>query len=229
MKPSRGALALLFHLKYLSVLKYGAIKFQRSLAARFQVCTRTIRRWLTELRKCGFLVTIERRGRTSARYIIDLGMSTRMSTQEAENVHSKPPHPLSELNVDNKASETAERKGPIMEQTSNLPERRSLEGFEGFMGVFLAAGKPLNSGDVAAARVIWPLLSFEDRAQAIAAITNQLRHTENPAYMPLPANFLRAKPWTRSAPPRTLPYDKPSKMLDSLEKAWELLKEEGAA
>ena len=44
--------------------------------------------------------------------------------------------------------------------------------------------------------------------------------------MPLPVNFLRAKPWTRTALPRTLPYDKPSKILDRLDKAAQYLKEE---
>lgn len=219
MHLTSGERRLLNHLQFLDRLEHGAIKFQRSLAARFRVCTRTIRRWLTRLREAGFIDSILRRGRTSAKVV----MSTRMSTQEAENVHSNAPPPIfTEI-----TEEKEQRRPPQMER--GLTERRSNARFEEFIGIFIAAGKPLNAGDVGAARVLWPLLSFEDRARAIAAIEKQLRATESAAYMPLPVNFLRAKPWTRTALKRSLPYDKPSKVMDRLEKAWEILKEEGVA
>ena len=106
-----------------------------------------------------------------------------------------------------------------------IAERRSNARFEEFIGIFIAAGKPLNAGDVMGAKVLWPLLNFEDRAKAISAIEKQLRATESPAFMPLPVNFLRAKPWTRVALSRTLPYDKPSKILDRLDKAAQYLQD----
>jgi hypothetical protein len=112
---------------------------------------------------------------------------------------------------------------------TGISERRSNAGFEEFIGIFVAAGKPLNAGDVAGAQVLWPLLSFQDRKLAISAIEKQLRATVCVAFMPLPVNFLRARPWTRTAPPRTLPYNKPSKIVDRLEKAWQYLKDEGVA
>ena len=215
---SSGARRLLNHLQFLDRLERGCIIFQRSLAGRFRVCTRTIRRWLTELRLAGFIDEIRRRGRTSAKVV----MSTRMSTQEAENVHSNEPPPIF-TEITEEKEQSALRKGPQMEQ--RLTERRSNARFEEFIGIFVAAGKPLNAGDVGAARVLWPLLSFEDRARAIAAIEKQLRATESAAYMPLPVNFLRAKPWTRTALTRSLPYDKPSKILDRLSKAEKYLQD----
>jgi hypothetical protein len=222
MSLSSGARRLLNHLQFLDGLEHGAIKFQRSLASRFRVCTRTIRRWLTELRRAGFIDKILRRGRTSAKVV----MSTRMSTQELENVHSSNTAPIF-TEITSEKEQRARRKGPQMEQ--GLSEQRNEPGFEEFIGIFTAAGKPLNAGDIAGARVFWATLSFSDRWEAVAAIDKQLRATENPAFMPLPSSFLRAKPWTRVAQPRTLPYNKPSKILDRLEKAWEYMKNEGAA
>lgn len=230
---SSGARRLFKHLQFLSGLEKGAIKFQRTLAALFRVCSRTIRRWLTELREAGLLAAIIRRGRTSARYELDEEMSTRMSTQEAENVHSKRSAPLVSENNNRVNAETAERKSAQME-TGLATRRNHEEGmFEELMGLFLASGKALNAGDVAAARVQWVyLIAREGREhglQALAAAEKQLRATESVQYMPLPANFLRARPWTRTAPPRTLAYEKPSKIADRLNKAWEILKAEGAA
>jgi DNA-binding transcriptional ArsR family regulator len=91
---SCGAKRLFHHLKFLCSLRDGAIKFQRTLAAMWKVTTRTVRRWLTELKGAGLLAAIVRRGRTSARYELDPEMSTRMSTQEPQNVHSKRPSSL---------------------------------------------------------------------------------------------------------------------------------------
>lgn len=222
MNLSCGAVRLLSHLRFLSSLEKGAIKFQRTLALRFRVCSRTIRRWLTELKEGGFLASIIRRGRTSARY--------EMSTQAAENVHSKAAPPIFTERREEKEQREAPRRGPQMETGLEFfRSMRNLARFEEFIGIFIAAGRPLNAGDVGAARVTWALLSAEDKAQAIAAIEKQLRATESAAFMPLPANFLRAKPWTRTAPPRTLPYDKPSKTMDRLQQAWEILKRRGVA
>jgi hypothetical protein len=116
MKLSRGARRLFEHLKNLSLLEKGAIKFQRTLAAKWNVTTRTIRRWLTELKLAGILARIIRRGRTSARYELDDEMSTRMSTQEPKNVHSKPFYPLTDKFE--KVRVLPERKPP---QKQDLP------------------------------------------------------------------------------------------------------------
>lgn len=83
MELSRGAQRLLNHLENLCLLPKGAIKFQRTLAAKWNVTTRTIRRWLAELKGLA-LVNVIRRGRTSAK----IEMSARMSAQEAKNVRS---------------------------------------------------------------------------------------------------------------------------------------------
>lgn len=83
MQLSRGAQRLLNHLQNLCLLPKGAIKFQKTLAEKWHVTTRTIRRWLAELKWLD-LVKVIRRGRTSAK----IEMSARMSAQEAENVRS---------------------------------------------------------------------------------------------------------------------------------------------
>ncbi len=83
MNLSHGAQRLLNHLQNLCLLPGGAFKLQRTLAAKWSVTTRTIRRWLAELKRLD-LVTVIRRGRTSAK----IEMSARMSARTAENVRS---------------------------------------------------------------------------------------------------------------------------------------------
>lgn len=217
---------LLDHLRHLDCLEKGAIKFQRTLAVRFKVCARTIRRWLTKLRECGFLTAIHRRGRTSARY----EMSTRVSTQEGQNVHSgEAPPIITELNTE-KAQREIPKKGTQMETGLSFRELRNLSGFEDFIALFVMAGKPINAGDVVAAKTLWPLLSAQDKGLCLEALEKQLRRTASADHMPLPVNYLRARPWTRvAASRRTLPYEKPSKRLEQLKRAWEYLQDEGVA
>ncbi len=127
MELSRGARRLFYHLKNLSLLEKGAIKFQRTMASKWGVTTRTIRRWLTELKLAGLLARIIRRGRTSAKYELDEEMSTRMSAQEAQNVHSKPLHPLIEY-FEESTGRVFLRKPP-QRQYCSLYERLVAEGF----------------------------------------------------------------------------------------------------
>ena len=117
MQLSRGAQRLLNHLQSLCLLPKGAIKFQRTLAARWHVTTRTIRRWLAELKALD-LVKVIRRGRTSAK----IEMSARMSAQEAENVRSKGPVSILTESFD-KLRAPLERKPPRMEGLSPRMQR----------------------------------------------------------------------------------------------------------
>lgn len=83
---------------------------------------------------------------------------------------------------------------------------RSENGYSAFVGLFLAAGKPINERDLELTRARWFEFSFDDQIRAYRAAREQLLRTLEPRFIPLPANFLRAKSWTRSAPKRTLPH-----------------------
>jgi hypothetical protein len=111
---------------------------------------------------------------------------------------------------------TPNRK-PVSDSDISSPQpKTSVSGIlcEQFIGLFLAAGKPLNKGDMQRAKSRWCELSPEDQTAAFNAAHGKLIQTADPQFIPLPANFLSAKSWTRSAPPRTLPVeqiDKPKK------------------
>jgi len=111
---------------------------------------------------------------------------------------------------------TSNRKPVSNSDISSPQPKTSVSGIlcEQFIGLFLAAGKPLNKGDMQRAKSRWCELSPEDQTAAFNAAHEKLIQTADPQFIPLPANFLSAKSWTRSAPPRTLPVeqiDKPKK------------------
>ncbi len=123
MQLTKGATRLFHHLKFLTS-REGAFKFQRTLAGIWNVTTRTIRRWLTELKSAGLLAAIHRRGRTSALYELDpeaeAKMSTRMSTRKPKNVHSKAFYPL---RVSSECSEA-----PLARKSPGTAPTRRYEG-----------------------------------------------------------------------------------------------------
>lgn len=102
-----------------------------------------------------------------------------------------------------------------------------MHGFEEFIGLFLAAGKPVNPGDVIQAQAKWVTLNEESKLLAFQDARQQLMRTRDARYMPLPANYLAARPWTRTAPARTLPYIDPKteKALDTHSEVSKLLEE----
>jgi len=51
----------------------------------------------------------------------------------------------------------------------------------------------------------WTALPLPDQLSALKTAKYQLEHTADEHFIPLPQNFLGAKPWTRAAPPRSLP------------------------
>lgn len=221
----RPAMAMWHYLRALGRLN-GWIKIKvATLMRKFGRKKRCILGWLASLKAEGFLSS-ERHGRQCRTYQVFAPQEPKNAPQKCTSETAAPL--LTELRSEKEQRETP-RKGPVME-TRPWPQRlQNLDRFEEFIGIFVAAGKPMNIGDVGAAKIPWSLLGPDEKAVAIAAIEKQLRATESAAFMPLPLSFLRAKPWTRTAPPRTLPYDKPSKILDRLEKAWQYLKDEGVA
>ena len=105
-----------------------------------------------------------------------------------------------------------------------IARRRSNARFEEFIGVFIAAGKPLNAGDVMGAKVLWPLLNFEDRAKADICHREATTGDRAPQFhAAAPVNFLRAKPLDSCGTVADAPYDKPSKILDRLDRAAQYL------
>jgi hypothetical protein len=104
---------------------------------------------------------------------------------------------------------TSNRKPVSNSDISSPQPKTSVSGIlcEQFIGLFLAAGKPLNKGDMQRAKSRWCELSPEDQTAAFNTAHEKLIQTADPQFIPLPANFLSAKSWTRSAPPRTLPVE----------------------
>jgi hypothetical protein len=96
-----------------------------------------------------------------------------------------------------------------------------------FVGLFVSAGKPLNERDINLAKSRWKELSLADKRAAFRVARDQLQRTIEPEYIPLPANFLTAKPWTRTGEARSLPYvDKKLKReIDKFNEVQRLLEE----
>lgn len=97
---------------------------------------------------------------------------------------------------------------PVSNSANSSPSpKTSVPGIlcEQFIGLFLSAGKPLNKGDLARTQSRWCELSPDDQVAAFNSAHEKLIQTADPQFIPLPANFLSDKPWTRKAMPRSLP------------------------
>lgn len=85
-----------------------------------------------------------------------------------------------------------------------VENRRESDGWEEYLGVFLFAGKALNDADIQDALRNWLSLDVADRILAFQHIQSVARENEA-QFVPMPANHLRRKPWTRRGPGRLLP------------------------
>jgi len=219
---------LLGYLIDLGRIRHEVFPFQRTLAHRFKVCVRTIRRWLAELVEKGCL-SIQRRGPRSALYLLAVpaGMS-------AQNVRSFEPHPFTDIKrytdppptsshvesrrVDDDRPVTPDEwtsltQEPPVTALTPQPPRLALvpssdPAFEDYIGVFLAAGKELSPRDIAFARTEWCRMPIQEREAACAHILPHARQTET-RFIPMPVNHLRARPWERRGMNRVLEYFKP--------------------
>ncbi len=85
-----------------------------------------------------------------------------------------------------------------------------LDLWDAYIGVYRAAGKPLNDMDERKACLIWVGLSDADRYLAFAHITKIA--AERPEhFIPMPVRHLQGREWERTAKPRTLPAPKSAK------------------
>jgi hypothetical protein len=116
------------------------------------------------------------------------------SADHAENQREEVPTTAEQ----NNPGET-NRGGGATQQTAPV------RGFQEFIGLFLAAGKAINDRDLILAEKRWTALPLPDQLSALKTAKYQLEHTADEHFIPLPQNFLGAKPWTRAAPPRSLP------------------------
>ncbi len=82
-------------------------------------------------------------------------------------------------------------------------------GWEVYIGIFLAAGKPLNDRDLEKTLRIWLGMPTEAKLQATSDAEAMCRSASSHEHIKFPFNHLSDHPWTRKAPERVLPYDKP--------------------
>ncbi len=80
------------------------------------------------------------------------------------------------------------------------------EAFTNYIGIFYAAGKPLNPHDVQRAAAAWTGLEATEWAPATRHALDQCQRTRHVQFIPLPVNHILDRGWTRIAPPRTLPF-----------------------
>lgn len=81
---------------------------------------------------------------------------------------------------------------------------RQDEPWERYISIFLVGGKLLNERDTEKALRIWLSLGWEEKLQAIRSI-EEIVQQRDATFVPLPANHLTDKPWTRRGPGRMIP------------------------
>lgn len=86
---------------------------------------------------------------------------------------------------------------------------RESDGWQEYIGVFLAAGKPLNDRDLEKALREWLSMDAGNRAQAQLSAVQVCGAADSQNFIPLPVNHLVGRAWTRRAPERVLPVTKP--------------------
>ena len=120
-----------------------------------------------------------------------------------------PPSPKPDRKTDDCASDDARgvrtpisRKGVVSAATAAATGL-----FEEFIGVFLAAGKKLNKLDNERARKLWLHFDAPEHGRILEhlkrSVTDGTWSSER--YIPMPANYLESKAWTRIGPGRVLP------------------------
>ncbi len=209
--PSRdslsfGAKRLLGLLKSFATVSGHAFPFQRTLARRFGVCCQTVRRWLHELVEWGY-VTVQKRGRTSAEY--HLSDAPFFQDDARSNARSNAPvSSYSERKQEQNIPPPPNEQYATRQECGQINMTAYDEPFQAYLGVFLAAGRPLNDEDAQLAHRLWRQMPIEERIAAGRHAIKMCVETVT-EFLPLPVNHLRGKAWTRVAPPRTLPYRPP--------------------
>lgn len=101
----------------------------------------------------------------------------------------------------------------------NLPSMELVapdEIFDQYIGVFAAAGKPMNpdGSDKAEARKVWLTYGADDREGACRNALEICMKRQNVDLIPMPASHLAKAHWRRVAQPRTLPMMIPNGEVD---------------
>lgn len=225
MRLSRGARDLLDLFRWFHRRAKTVFPSQYELAKWLKCSIRSVKRFVAELLGLG-IIDVERRYRRSSVYRIVQDVPALVPI--VVTPCSSSPRVYSKFES-RETREEQRRKPPVMEESSMLP--KPMEGFERFMGLFVAAGKPMNDGNVIRAQAAWSRLTQADKIRAFQDAERQLIRTLDPRWMPFPENYLAARSWTRTAPARSLPYIDPKtdKALQTHDEVLRLLKERGVA
>jgi hypothetical protein len=190
----------------------GCFPRQRYIASKIRKSVDTVQRAIKELVAAG-LLKIGRRGPRSNVYeeIVQLPPSPQLSFDFAVSfaVSSEPASLMYE--VRSKEHHEPERKPPAEAATPNasLPVGFD-EQFQGYIGLFIAAQKPLSRVDICRAHAVWTGLDLPDRTAAVVDAHHTIVRRNNPRYIPFPVNHLLSQAWTRIAiPEREIEYIDP--------------------
>lgn len=134
---------------------------------------------------------------------------------------SRESHASREAMAKAKASESSEGvQGEASGPRSSTPAIAvaSGQGWENFIGLYLAAGKALNEQDLAEGLREWLSLEMPDQLAAFRHLQTEALRSEA-RFLMFPANYLRKRPWTRVGPGRVLPLQKRTRVDDANEEA----------
>lgn len=192
---SGGARRVYNQLKYYARGSGVAFPFHRLLASKLGFKPPTLRMYIAELRREGY-VESRKRQHSSAEYRLIKPLCRHRSDHRSDH-RSAGPYPLSELNL-NKTSEGKLPRMPPQSETG-LTRSETRDDFEKYIGAFLSAGKALNRGDVERACREWVSLDPHDRVLALRDAFRAIGEASAAKYIPLPANHLVSRAWTRRA------------------------------
>ncbi len=176
---------------------------RKHIAKQLGIGIRTLSRYFRHYREIGWLETVKRTARTAIRQLTEkvdhwpiAGTSIEVEPEVSQN--------LLKQNTNNapcsggqpcEATEGARRTMPLGYS----------EEFRDYIGIFHAAGKPMNLHDEHRAHAAWIGIGPDQWAAATQDALRICQKTSNVRYLPMPVNHLLDEGWTRTAAPRTLP------------------------
>ena len=126
--------------------------------------------------------------------------------------HPPTPQPPPSVKPDRKpeacASDDARGVRAPISRKDAVSENAAATGlFQEFIGVFLAAGKPLNEIDNERARKLWLKFDAPEHGRILEHLKRSVTDGtwSDALHTPMPNNYLRSKAWTRVGPGRVLP------------------------
>lgn len=94
-----------------------------------------------------------------------------------------------------------------------------LDDFQEFLSAATKVGLPAGEDDWRQAKAAWKPLDFEQKLQAIAGLQERNDEYQDPAFRPLPQNYLAKRLWTRPVRPKPKPNGAPGSFESAVDRA----------